>query len=64
MEIGRIDGLKLQSVNIGKCSDIAQEAFLNFCSKQKSIWSINIDHCRRILVDKPATSLSLFTVGN
>lgn len=59
-DIGRLNELKLKSVNVGKCSDISQEALLDFCRHQPLLESLNIDYCRKILVDNPATCLSLF----
>ena len=59
-EIGGMDGLDLKSINVGKCLDIGQEAILQFCQRQQNLVDINIDYCRKILMDNPATCLSLF----
>ena len=59
-EIGGMDGLNLKSINIGKCLDISQEAILQFCQRQLNLVDINIDYCRKILMDNPAIGLSLF----
>ena len=44
----------------GRCLDVGLEALLQFCRNQQNIEVLNIDYCRKILVDNPATCLSLF----
>ena len=59
-EIGSIAGLNLKRISVGKCHDINQASMLQFCREQQNIEHLNIDYCRKILVDNPASCLSLF----
>ena len=59
-ELGNLNHLKLISANVGKCSDIGQEAFLRFLEHQPHVQHLNIDECRKILVDHPEKSLTIF----
>ena len=61
IELGQIECLNLISVNVGKCADITQDSLLDFCHHQaQSLQELNIDWCRRVMVDNPEKILRLF----
>ena len=61
LDLGRIEDLKLISVNVGKCTDINQDALLDFCQHQtSSLQNLNVDWCRRVMVDNAPKILTLF----
>ena len=61
LELGRLSNLELKEINVGKCCDITQDALLDFCQNQgQSLKYLNIDWCRRVMVDNPTKILALF----
>ena len=61
IELGRVQDLDLVSINVGKCSDINQDSLLDFCQHQgSSLQVLNIDWCRKVMVDNPPKILALF----
>lgn len=58
--LSQVPGLNITDLNIGRCLGVSQDAILDFCNTQKNITRLNMDFCRRILVDYPQKSLTLF----
>ena len=60
-DMAKVENLQLTHLNLGMCSSVSQEAMVDIArSNGKSLRLLNIDRCRRVLMDYPATSLSLF----
>ncbi len=60
-DMARVEGLALEEVNLGRCSAVSQESVLDLArANAGSLRALNLDYCRRVLMDYPATSLSIF----
>ena len=55
----KLEGLSLLSLDLGRCSMVSQESILDLARSQKNLRELNLDYCRRVFMDYPATSLSI-----
>ncbi|XP_059092165.1 F-box and leucine-rich repeat protein 13-like [Tigriopus californicus] len=58
-DIAEVDNLNLRTVKLAK-NPISQEGVLHLVRCQKSLTSLDLDQCRRVFLDYPATSLQIF----
>ena len=59
-DLGRIQDLCLEEINVSKCLDISTESLIDFCRHQCNLTKLKIDGCRRILADNSDLRLALF----
>ncbi len=59
-ELSAVEGLSLISLNLARCTMISQESVLDLARRQKSLEELNLNFCRRVFTDYPATVLSIF----
>ncbi len=56
-----VDGLRLRSLDVGMCSSVSQDAVWELAKKQNDLRSLNLDYCRMVFADYPATSQEIFS---
>lgn len=58
-DIAEVENLRLKTIRLAM-NPLSQEGVLHLVRSQKSLTSMDLDQCRRVFLDYPATSLQIF----